>query len=167
MSLESLRQHQDSTGPVIVMMGNSIDGDNSDYTAIALSKGTDCTRSRPHKEHHCADNSQHVDKFISSDHGLLAMSFFAAHSQYAFPVKDCNSDTDVIQRLMEKMRQYSNGVDFHSMWMKLRADTDVFGAGKANLAIIGWQHVFAESRMGLARLMEKWLVDENLMILSS
>ncbi|OAA74699.1 oligopeptide transporter [Akanthomyces lecanii RCEF 1005] len=136
-SLQNLQKHQDKASPSLVMMGNSIDGKNSDYTARVLSQKTGCPKAQPHREHDCAENAHHVSIFLSSDHDTLSTAFFAAHRQYAFPVQDRSPEEDVIQRLMGSMHEHPRAATLHSTWRELRASAKALGADKENLAIIG------------------------------
>lgn len=69
--------------------------------------------------------------------------------------------------MMGSMREHPRATMLYSTWRELRASAKSLGADKENLGIIGWQHIFAESKVGLAKLVEKWLSDGNLMILST
>ena len=71
-----------------------------------------------------------------------------------------------MQRLIGIMREHPKAAALHSTWRDLRAGAKVLGADKNSLGVIGWQHVFTESKIGLAKLAEKWLSDGNLMVLS-
>ncbi len=96
----------------------------------------------------------------------VTTDFFAAHRQYAFPVQD-RSPEDVMQGLIRVMREHPKSAALHFTRTDLRAGAKVSGAENNSLGIMGWQHVFTESKIGLAnKLAEKWLSDGNLIVLS-
>lgn len=164
---ETLKQGRNVVTPTIVIMGNSIKGCNTDYIQRVHGKDAGFKCSRPHKNRFCAENSRHVSDLLSADHDHLSTAFFAAHQLYPFPVEGMQTEQDIIQSLIECHIRHDASHAFRDAWGRLRSEADSLGVGKGCLGTIGWQHIFTETRYGLAMLLEKWLAEENLMILSA
>ncbi|KAH8697069.1 hypothetical protein BGW36DRAFT_461113 [Talaromyces proteolyticus] len=165
--ISSLGKDCDDITPTIVMMGYSIRGRNSDYTGRVLAKEKGSTASWPHRDETCAENLCHLSELLSADHDHLAMAFFAAHPAYSFPLDGLETEEQIVQFLVAQFPQHQDAAAFQDLWERLYLEADTLGVGRGCVNIIGWQHIFAETRHGLARLLEKWLLDENLMPLSA
>lgn len=167
VDIARLDQDSGSGTPRLVIMGNSIRGPNSAYVERVLARETGSSTSRPHRDEMCAENLDHMSDLLSADHDRLSMAFFANHKAYSIPVTGSRSEDEVSRSLMESVGGHPQAEAFGKMWHRLRGQVGALGAGDESLGILGWQHIFAETDSGLARLLKKWLEDENMMILSA
>jgi hypothetical protein len=120
---------------------------------------------RNHGDRFCAENSSHLSELLSVDHDHLSMAFFAAHKTYSLPLEGLKTEKEIFQSLVDQHPQDQDAAVFLDMWEKPSSKVNTLGVGRGCIVIIGWQHIFAETRYGLAKLLDKRLLHENLMIL--
>ncbi|UNI16508.1 hypothetical protein JDV02_002937 [Purpureocillium takamizusanense] len=138
----------------IIVIGNSIDGSSEDYLARLRASRTAVTSQlpRPHRDDDCAEAFAHARKLRAADHERLVRAAFGAHPSYCIALKEDRQGTeqDAISDLLGPAGA-SKGVDtVRLMWEGGAAELGALGGGRESLATFCWQHVFADSRRGLA-----------------
>lgn len=182
INLTDLIQDSDSTSPHLIIMGNSINGGHTEYIKRFGNK------SRPHTADFCVENEAHVEEFLSADHDRLALSFFASHDSYAFPVSDTertvsetagigngsqDTETAFVGNRMDLWAQTaaSRG-DFAAAecartlkesWMTSRTEADEMGTGHGGMHTFTWQHALLETKARVAKRIERWMEIGELM----
>jgi hypothetical protein len=174
ISLDDLINNSDSITPHIVIMGNSISGGHEEYMQRFANKA------RPHEcnaESPCMENKTHIAEFLSADHDRLALSFFASHKAYAFPVTPVENDLSEISFVEQRMRTWASASStihdnasisetaesLTSSWRISSAEVDAMGTGSGNMRIFAWQHAFLETGGRVAERIEKWVKRGDLM----
>lgn len=144
-------------------MGNSIDGSHADYISRLSTHytpnpiGTDI-----HGDHECAENCAHIQAFTEADHDRLGLSFFAAHKAYSFPLTDGQDESQFVG---SKMDETYPGL--REWWIESRGEIAKLGGGEESLRMFGWQHMFVETKGRVARKLETWSRNRDLMPLSA
>ncbi|ODA76793.1 hypothetical protein RJ55_07308 [Drechmeria coniospora] len=164
--VQGLADDDDDVSPHIVVMGNSIRGPATAFVdRVLAAQGCAPPTSRPHRDDACPEYRAHQSQIRRADHDRIARAFFAAHRSYSVPVEPflARPEDEVIGTLLARLPPHLHAQPFHDMWKKSRSEIDELGGGRGNLATFGWQHVFTETKHGLARLLEKWIADENMM----
>ncbi|KAK7949414.1 uncharacterized protein PG986_010300 [Apiospora aurea] len=179
-SLEGPMGLSDPTTPHMVVMGNSIDGSYKAYTDLVYSSLRDETKPQRTREHreteeghhhggagHCVANEEHVEVFLRADHDKLALSFFAIHPAYAFPLGKGEEDVD--RFIQDKASDWSalHGPQLWRLWQECRADADQVGTGEGYMGTFRWQHAFLESKGRLGALLRRAQMEEDLMPLKA
>ncbi|OAQ90478.1 hypothetical protein VFPFJ_04638 [Purpureocillium lilacinum] len=155
-SVERLSEADDNE-PHIIVVGNSIDGSSTDYLT-RLASGTALQLSRLHHDDTCPEAVAHARKLRFTDHERLAKASFAAHPSYCIELEDRPNEPDIINDLLEQAGQ-SNSIDtFRHMWERCAAELGALGGGQESLRMFCWQHVFAETKRGLAEMLRNWIM---------
>ena len=130
--LDQLRQCLD---PHIVISGNSIDGDASDYLARLPT-------SKHHADDSCSDNKDHCNGMLQCDQDRIVQAIFAGHRHYAFKLsgdEDTLGEDVLVQFLMDK---FIPGLS--TAWRNSKAEAEQLGTG-SSYKLYMWQHVILES----------------------
>ncbi|GJN78285.1 hypothetical protein PLIIFM63780_001778 [Purpureocillium lilacinum] len=156
-SLERLSEADDNE-PHIIVVGNSINGSSADYLTRLLASGTSSRLSRLHHDDACAEAAAHARKLRAADHERLAKASLAAHPSYCIELEDRPNEPDIIHDLLEQAGQ-SNSIDaFRHMWERSAAELGELGGGQESLRMFCWQHVFADTKRGLAEMLRNWIM---------
>ena len=121
----------------------------------------------------CAENEAHVNEFLRADHDRIALSFFAVHCAYSFPLTGEEKDeVAFVDKAMdswaEEKEQVRGGVASPAaMWKASRDEADILGTGTGSMHLFRWQHAFAESKGRLGWLLERSLNAAELMPLKA
>ncbi|KAF2462610.1 uncharacterized protein BDR25DRAFT_386983 [Lindgomyces ingoldianus] len=178
ISLEELINDADSIRPHLVIMGNSINGGHAEYMQRFADKARphNCPTGVP-----CTENEAHVKKLLEADHDRLALSFFASHKAYAFPVSDkdgreSDSDHPEIAFVERRMDTWADTIELYvggkvaapakslkESWRLSRGEANEMGTGAGSMHIFAWQHAFLETKGRVARRIQKWMEIGELM----
>jgi hypothetical protein len=177
IDLHDLMHDDDEIWPNLVIMGNSIDGGHDDYMQRIATKAR--SHSCPADES-CIDNEAHTAKVLSADHDRLALSFFALHKAYAFPVPSTHCKDDEIAFVEQCIETWvedacadeeSKGsvaaASLKESWRVSREEADAMGTGSGNMRTLAWQHAFLETRGRVARRLQEWIKSSELMPLNA
>jgi hypothetical protein len=121
----------------------------------------------------CAENEAHVAEFLRADHDRIALSFFAVHCAYSFPLTGEEKDeVAFVDKAMdawaEEKEQVRGGIASPAaMWKASRDEADILGTGTGSMHLFRWQHAFAESKGRLGWLLQKSLNAAELMPLKA
>jgi hypothetical protein len=121
----------------------------------------------------CAENEAHVNEFLRADHDRIALSFFAVHCAYSFPLMGEEKDeVAFVDKAMdswaEEKEQVRGGVASPAaMWKASRDEADILGTGTGSMHLFRWQHAFAESKGRLGWLLQRSLNAAELMPLKA
>ncbi|TQV92663.1 hypothetical protein IF1G_08587 [Cordyceps javanica] len=136
--------------PYVIVTGNSINGAYEDYMRVAhISQRHDAG------DGECADNEEHVARFLAHDPDRLALSFFGHHRHYTFDSsgKEQQNGASVAadnERVAECMdRAFPSLAE---CWATSHGEADKVGTAGASLHMFAWQHCFAETKGRIARL---------------
>lgn len=132
---EDLRHLSRSLEPHIMIGGNSIDGDASDYYNRLPS-------AYAHRDDQCCDNEKHCNEMLASDQDRVAQAIFADHRHYAFELPGGESDLGenvAVQRLMDESIP-----GMSAAWTKSKQEAAHLGTGPS-YKLYMWQHVALES----------------------
>ena len=130
--LDQLRQCSE---PHIMISGNSVDGDASEYLARLPT-------SKHHADDSCSDNEAHCNNMLQCDQDRVVQSIFAGHRHYAFKLSGDEGtlgEEVLVQFLMDK---FIPGLS--TAWQKSKAEAEQLGTGSSHKLYM-WQHVFLES----------------------
>jgi hypothetical protein len=136
-------------------MGNGIDGGHDNYIQriATQARSYSCPEDEP-----CIDNKAHTARVLSADHDRLALSFFALHKAYAFPVPSthCKDKIAFVEQCIEtwvedaSADEESKGsvaaASSKKSWRLSREEADAMGTGNGNMRTFAWQHAFLETR---------------------
>lgn len=125
---QSLEQH-------IIISGNSIDGNASDYYKCLPT-------AREHNDNRCCDNEKHCNDMPVSDQDRVVQAIFAEHRHYAFelPGGEGILGEDVVVQC--HMDQSVPGLS--TAWAKSKQEASILGTGPS-YKLYMWQHVALES----------------------
>lgn len=179
------------TTPHMVVTGNSLRGSHEQYTELVKTSLCDpATRpanSLPHTNNIgsprrtvqkkntsclCAENEAHVAEFLRADHDRIALSFFAVHCAYSFPLMSGEDEVTFVENTMDAWagakEQMRMGVRSPAaMWRASRDEADALGTGTGSMHLFRWQHAFAESKGRLGWLLQRSLEEAALMPLKA
>jgi hypothetical protein len=177
IGLQDLIHDDESIWPNLVIMGNSINGGHDDYMQRIATKALshNCPADEP-----CIDNEAHTSRVLSADHDRLALSFFALHKAYAFPVSstDCKDDEiafveQCIERWVEdtcadeESEVSTVAASLKKSWRVSREEADAMGTGGGDMRTFAWQHAFLETKGRIARQLQEWIESSDLMPLNA
>lgn len=130
-----LHQLHQCLDPHIIVSGNSINGDASDYlTRLPISEY--------HTDDGCSDNKDHCENMVQSDQDRVVQAIFAGHRHYAFKLSGDEGtlgEEVLVQFLMDK---YIPGLS--TAWQKSKTEAEQLGTG-SSYKLYMWQHVILES----------------------
>lgn len=118
---------------------------------------------RMHNDAGCVENQLHAYELRSTDHDRLSLAFFAAHKAYCIPLERTDTESGTIEMVVSTADQNAYALEFKTLWEKSAAEIDKLGAGPESLRNFAWQHVFTETKYGLAELLTEWQANEDLM----
>lgn len=130
--LHQLRQCLD---PYIMVSGNSIDGNATDYVRRLPTAHT-------HIDETCSDNEDHCSAMLKSDQDQVVQAIFAEHRHYAFALSGSEAilgEDLVVQCLMDKCVP-----GLSAAWQKSRGEAAQLGTG-SSYDLYMWQHVVLET----------------------
>lgn len=167
-SINRLKRQRESGTPHIAVIGNSLQGPHAAYTDIIQSSLAPENRDEKSRQHRpepgsgCQENETHIAGFLSADHDCIALSLFAIHPTYTFPLV---SGRDAVPFVKDQMGGPQSALA--AQWEASRAEADQVGTGDNSMHVFRWQHVCLESKGRLAHLLKKWRKEENLMPLKA
>ncbi|KAH6853952.1 hypothetical protein B0I37DRAFT_401031 [Chaetomium sp. MPI-CAGE-AT-0009] len=189
-SIEALMAEGEPTTPHMVVTGNSLRGPHQKYTdlvrtSLTAEPGNRPANSFPHGSSNgekpaassspcrCAENEAHVEEFLRADHDRIALSFFAVHCAYSFPLTGEEKDevafvNKAMDAWAEKKEQVREGVASPAaLWKASRDEADILGTGTGSMHLFRWQHAFAESKGRLGWMLQRSLNAAELMPLKA
>ncbi|KAH6650546.1 hypothetical protein F5144DRAFT_556487 [Chaetomium tenue] len=193
-SIDALKAEGDPTTPHMVVTGNSLRGPHQQYTdlvreSLSAEPGSRPANSFPHNTSsnsekpatassssspcRCAENEAHVGEFLRADHDRIALSFFAVHCAYSFPLTGEEKDeVAFVDKAMdawaeEKEQVHGDVASPAALWKASRDEADTLGTGTGSMHLFRWQHAFAESKGRLGWLLERSLNAAELMPLKA
>ncbi|GAD99166.1 predicted protein [Paecilomyces variotii No. 5] len=163
MTLDDLYKSPNQSRPHPVIMGNSIQGASADYIARLSSHYTASpVGTSLHDDSSCQENVAHIESFLAADHDRLALSFFAAHKSYSFPLANGQDEVGFVGSRMEE-----EWPGLREKWLASREELSTLGGGEQSLHLFGWQHMFVDTKERLAHKLDIWIKNEELMPLSA
>ncbi|GCB19386.1 hypothetical protein AAWM_02271 [Aspergillus awamori] len=145
--------------PHIVVIGNSVHGSYADYLShLDRLNGPRELLISTHEDSLCTDNSEHLADIAAANHDRIALSFFSHHDFYPFGTTMGSEEIDSVKASMDK---YSPGLSQEQT--ETSQELANLGAGGDDMSIFGWQHVFAETKKGVAEHLKQWTNKVNLL----
>ncbi|KAK7428409.1 hypothetical protein QQZ08_005028 [Neonectria magnoliae] len=176
-SIEALTSGEDQISPHFLVMGNSFNGSHDSYTSLAVSAKQDSERTPQTLPHSlctgqsCEENERHVQSFVEADHDQVALSTFAIHPSYPFPISSATEEVTFVEDCLETWgRENGHTEDAQDMietWRSTRRNADRLGCGKGDMRLFAWQHVCLETKGRLGRMLEQSVKEADLMPLQA
>jgi hypothetical protein len=140
--LDDLRQ---SSRPHIVISGNSIDGETTEYMARLPT-------TRLHDDDTCEDNAQHCRDLLASDQDRNVLAIFADHRHYGFALsgeEEKQGEDAVVHSIMNEAAP-----GLSQQLQASKAEARELGTGPS-LKLFMWQHVVLESPGRFLQLLDE------------
>lgn len=141
--LDELRQ---SRLPHIVISGNSLDGETSDYMDRLPT-------TRLHADSTCEDNMQHCKALLASDQDRNVLAIFADHRHYGFALsgeENKQGEESVVHDIMDSMAP-----GLSEQLRRSKNEARVLGTGPS-MKLFMWQHVVLESPGRYLQLLDQF-----------
>jgi hypothetical protein len=119
----------------------------------------------------CQQNEAHIRDFLAASHDRLALSTFAVHPSYPFPLASGEEETKFVESALDVWDAENFGYvevqNQKEMWRASREEADRLGSGRENMRVFRWQHVSVETKGSLGRLLERSLDKADLLPLKA
>jgi hypothetical protein len=171
ISVDDLARDADQIVPRLVVFGNSIDGSYEDYVErITWDVQAPMGGIKPHySAEMCLENSRHVADFLVANHDRIALATMAAHDLYQFKLPFGEDAKTFLSRCFDGFSRRNGsevqGEALRDYWQRSEAEVDALGAGKQDMHLFAWQHVFLETNARLAYQVVE-MKSSNLLLIS-
>ncbi|CAI7676488.1 unnamed protein product [Penicillium manginii] len=160
----TLAREKSEASPCLVLVGNSINGNNEEYIGRVLDteKNNSLKNVRHHDDQDCDDFKRHSSKLGAADLDKILLASFGAHKSYCIPRKVDWDEKQEREIILSNLGSHFEMAEFRQMWEMNREAINELGAGPDNLEVFRLQHVFTETRFGVGELIRSWARDDNL-----
>jgi hypothetical protein len=160
----TLAREKSEASPCLVLVGNSINGNNEEYIGRVLDteKNNSLKNVRHHDDQDCDDFKRHSSKLGAADLDKILLASFGAHKSYCIPRKVDWDEKQEREIILSNLGSHFEMAEFRQMWEMNREAINELGAGPDNLEVFRLQHVFTETRFGVGELIRSWARDDSL-----